>query len=573
MPHLGSNRRLKLGALLGLVLGLSALFIADAPPAHSASPAPDLLAPLDQAQLDRIGATLEWSLPAGATQVQVRVNPWEDDGPALNLILGAVDSLQIPQPPEWQGLLPDMTYTWAVRAADAPTPLPADHSAWGPWAERSFRTPAASSATISLHKPPRGSTVASVTPTLSWIDRRTEVFYYEVQISRDSSFGEGVLGQWASIHWGIAQTSQPGDPTAYTVPAAQSLEDNAPHYWRVRPRVQGDGQPVPWTSPGYFELVTAAGRVAPTPTPTSAPRSVAAGKLAFVSDRDGNTEIYTAQPDGSEVKRLTDDPAVDLTPQWSPNGDALAFGSNRTGKWEIYVADDSGVKRLTDNQAGLAPIAWSPDGSKIAFWHFVDDFPNTDIFVMNRDGSNVTRVTDNPFTDTSPTWSPDGKQIAFVATRDGNTEIYVMNSDGSNQRRLTRHRAADSRPAWSPDGTKIAFVSERIFYPQLYTIEVATGFQRRVTATLSDKYSLTWSPTDRLIAYSCGFRVCVVDDDGRPSLRFIAHFGYKPQWSPDGGKIAYICFEGICILDAATGKETVVPNTMPGDIGVAWSRR
>ncbi len=77
MPHLVSNRRLQLGALLGLVLGLSALFIADAPPAHSASPAPDLLAPLDQAQLDRIGGTLEWSLPAGATQVQVRVNPWE----------------------------------------------------------------------------------------------------------------------------------------------------------------------------------------------------------------------------------------------------------------------------------------------------------------------------------------------------------------------------------------------------------------------------------------------------------------------------------------------------------------
>ncbi|MBT4482129.1 MAG: hypothetical protein HOC71_00455 [Candidatus Latescibacteria bacterium] len=171
------------------------------------------------------------------------------------------------------------------------------------------------------------------------------------------------------------------------------------------------------------------------------------GKIAFVSGRDGNDEIYVMTSDGSNQIRLTNNSANDLGPSWSPDGSIIAFYSDRDGNFEIYVMGLNQT-RLTDNSTDDRGPSWSPDGSQIAFHSNRDD--NAEIYVMDADGSNQIRLTYNSAWDLSPSWSPDGLKIAFDSDRDDHFEIYVMDADGSNQTRLTYYSAGDSQPSWSP---------------------------------------------------------------------------------------------------------------------------
>jgi Tol biopolymer transport system component len=181
----------------------------------------------------------------------------------------------------------------------------------------------------------------------------------------------------------------------------------------------------------------------------------AQGKIAFNSNRSGNFEIYVMNSNGSNQTRLTT--AGGVTPAFSPDGSKIAFVSGDG----IYVmnADGSNPMRLTNNSAGDTQPSFSPDGSRIVFQSFRDN--NLDIYVMNADGSNQTRLTTNSAIDESPTFSPDGSKIAFVSNRNDNFDIYVMNADGSNQTRLTNNEGVDVQPAFSPDGSRIAFYSTR----------------------------------------------------------------------------------------------------------------
>ena len=119
----------------------------------------------------------------------------------------------------------------------------------------------------------------------------------------------------------------------------------------------------------------------------------------------------------------------------------------------------STLVRLTNNNAMDCEPVWSPDGNRMAFWSNRDG--GKEIYVMDADGSNVKRLTNNLSDDVNPSWSPDGHRLLFESERDGNREIYVMDADGGNQIRLTRDNAADSTAAWSPDGSLIAFASNR----------------------------------------------------------------------------------------------------------------
>lgn len=183
------------------------------------------------------------------------------------------------------------------------------------------------------------------------------------------------------------------------------------------------------------------------------------GKIAF-GRRVG--EICVMDPDGSNLKTLTDLIDVDSLPRWSPDGKKIAFWSNRTGAGDIYVAnaDGSDLTRLTDNPTHDWNPCWSPDGKQIAFHSYGRDWPFDEIFVMNADGSEKKRLTHNSSYDMNPCWSPNGKRIAFESTRgDGYSDLYVMNVDGSGQKRLTNNGRSNESPSWSPDGKQIAFLS------------------------------------------------------------------------------------------------------------------
>ena len=289
------------------------------------------------------------------------------------------------------------------------------------------------------------------------------------------------------------------------------------------------------------------------PTPVSAVAQAAAGgpgKIAFVSGRDGNLEIYVMNADGSNQTRLTNHPAGDAFPTWSPDGSRIAFHSNRDGNHEIYLMNDDGtnVTRLTNNPDLDISPAWSPDGTRIAYVSRKGEGIE-EIYVMDPDGSNPVRLTFNLARDLRPVWSPDGARIAFLSTRQDLKEIYVMNADGSNQAPLMhlehtvgglfhRHNA----PAWSPDGTRIAFHFRTGESHEIYVVSPDGTDQTRLTNS-PDHYrnaGPAWSPDGTKIAFYSGrnmddredVAIYVMNADGSNIVRLTTQPGALPAWAP-----------------------------------------
>ena len=235
----------------------------------------------------------------------------------------------------------------------------------------------------------------------------------------------------------------------------------------------------------------------------AAPPPAGNGKIAFESSRNSNQDIYVMDADGSNSTRLTNHPASDVNPAWSPDGTKIAFVSSRAGfgNDEIYVmnADGSNPIRLTNEDAGDYEPAWSPDGTRIAFGSSRDG--NDEIYVMDANGSNQTRLTNHPASDYGPAWSPDGTKIAFASDRDGNFEIYVMDADGANQSNRTNNPADDADPTWSPDGAKIAFETIRDGNQDIYAMDADGANQDRLTNHSSDDFGPAWSPDGTKIAF------------------------------------------------------------------------
>ncbi len=200
------------------------------------------------------------------------------------------------------------------------------------------------------------------------------------------------------------------------------------------------------------------------------------GKIAFASSRDGNPEIYTINPDGSGLTRLTDDSGQDMSPEWNMLGTKIAFSSQRDGQTDIFVmnADGSGVTNLTgDEHDGAAP-SWSPDGGRIAFNSSRDD-KGSEVYVLTLVTGQVSRLTTDScvrfsapgvladesceyghISNYSPSWSPDGRLIAFIKGAGSSNSVYMMNADGSNQ-----HPVGDASHAnhidWSPTGQQLTY--------------------------------------------------------------------------------------------------------------------
>ena len=229
-------------------------------------------------------------------------------------------------------------------------------------------------------------------------------------------------------------------------------------------------------------------------------------KIAFSSTRDGNLEIYVMDGDGDNQVRITDDPAFDTDPTWSPDGNRIAFVSNRDGGNDhIYVMDFDGrhLVKLTEQLENRDP-SWSPDGKKIAFTR--KKAGSSQIWVMHTDGSNQIEVT-NLAWDYDPAWSPNGKRIAFVSDREGVSEIYVIDGDGDNEEKLTVDGVNEKKsPTWSPDGQRIAYCALHVQSTfQIYTVDAdGSGRNKILTRNRQHKTSPAWSPINDTIAYSLG---------------------------------------------------------------------
>jgi TolB protein len=277
-------------------------------------------------------------------------------------------------------------------------------------------------------------------------------------------------------------------------------------------------------------------------------RGVARTKLTFSSDRDGERvqgtvekrevkEVYIADYDGANQRRVTVNRALNIMPTWSPDARSIAYTSYRRGYPDVFISliyqgTLQTPMAATGTQNWLP--AWSPDGTRIAFTSSRDG--NPELYVANRDGSNLRRITNNPAIDTTPTWSPTGAQIAFTTDRTGSPQIYVMGADGLNLRRITSESYCD-RPTWSPAPfNELAFVCRTGPGYDIKIYDFASGQTRQITFGEGSNESPSYSPNGRHLAFTSTragkTQVFTVGRDGQ-GLRQITKVGnnYTPDWS------------------------------------------
>lgn len=246
-------------------------------------------------------------------------------------------------------------------------------------------------------------------------------------------------------------------------------------------------------------------------------------RVVFVSDRDGDTDIYLANVDcatppggcsSDDLIRLSDNDTQDGGPVFShacrgkPDScvEWIVFDSDRTGNWEIFmmpVPDGSDARiedatQLTDNSANDWWPSWSPDGQKVAFMSDRDGFFLMDILVLDLKTGDVRNLTNSPdFDEGFAAWSPDGSRIAFSADYTGDYRIYTMdaNTGGSVQQISSDADGNDFEAAWSPDGKWLAFTSDREGDYELYLVWAGGGETIQLTDNeFIDDWGPAWRP-------------------------------------------------------------------------------
>lgn len=276
------------------------------------------------------------------------------------------------------------------------------------------------------------------------------------------------------------------------------------------------------------------------------------GKIVFVSSRDGTNEIYTMNPDGSNITRVSrnQNPGEDTQPSISWDRRKIAFVSQRGGATGLYLAniDGSGLTQLTSG-IGVANPAFSPDGRKIAFTSFHDvieggGIPNriqvSEIDILNIADKHITPITGPPSAsvyDDDPAWSPDGRKLAFDSSRPSGTGIYIMNANGTGITPLGIGAAGGKNPAFSSDGRKIAFVSARADpFGDIYSMDSNGRNVKRLTkSTTADLYP-AFSPDSRKIVFAAQRNaksaIYVMNADGTQQTRITSDTTYNalPDW-------------------------------------------
>ena len=270
------------------------------------------------------------------------------------------------------------------------------------------------------------------------------------------------------------------------------------------------------------------------------------GKIAFDDIRDDpnpagchpncNWEIYSINPDGTGLDRLTNNPAIDVWPAWSPDGKKIVFNRYAPGASIIVMnADGTGQTSLG---AGYEP-SWSPDGSKIVFvgpGECGDPPPDGGVETMNPDGTGRAFVACGPpgpsaGGESDPAWSPDGGLIAFGADL-SDFDIFTVHADGTNRLNLTSSPdEIDQDPNWSPDGARIAWGTE--FAPDIWAMDRNGSNKTNLTNDVDDDGQPAYSPDGKKIVFLSSrnpFGLYVMNSTGGVATSLTT--GENPDWQP-----------------------------------------
>jgi WD40-like Beta Propeller Repeat len=273
-------------------------------------------------------------------------------------------------------------------------------------------------------------------------------------------------------------------------------------------------------------------------------------KIAFMNNYDGDFEICVMNADGTGVKQLTKNSALDTFPSWSPDGTKIAFASNRDGDLDIWVMNADGSDRTNitndDPSSDDAPH-WSPDGKWIAIE--TDRYSSWHIELITPDGKDEATAGSVAYDSWFDSWSPDGKSILVESNRSGDYDIYRYDlyGNGPLQWNLLQPKvvsddsAVEGAAIWSPDGKQIALSSNRDGDFEVYVMSADGGPQRQLTHNTVDDIMLDWqslhdlrAPTVKALA-SRGtpgkvitLRFRAWDNSGRASVGISVFLGKRP---------------------------------------------
>ncbi len=257
-------------------------------------------------------------------------------------------------------------------------------------------------------------------------------------------------------------------------------------------------------------------------------------KIAFISDRSGESELWIMDWDGSNQKQLTKHNALALAPSWSPDGKNLVFTSYLRGTPALYLLtpQEGYLKLLWDKGGVNSSGTFSPDGKTVAFASSQDG--NVDIYSLSIEGGKAERLTTAQGIDTQPSWAPNGRQIAFTSTRSGSPQLFLMDADGSNVRRVSFGGLFHDEAAWAYDGTRIACTTRDEGTFQIATIDIVTG-ERRVIPAAGNNESPCFSPEGSMIAFESDRtgdpQIYITDANGVPRQLTTQGRNHSPTWA------------------------------------------
>jgi TolB protein len=294
-----------------------------------------------------------------------------------------------------------------------------------------------------------------------------------------------------------------------------------------------------------------------------------------VKDQRGSVVLQKTYSGGvrAAAHQFSDDIVETLAGQKGIAGSKIAFVANRSGRKEIYTADYDGanVRQLTrDSSISVAP-ALAPDGSKLAYTGYQSGY--ADIYLINLGTGARNRIVKFPGTNSGAAFSPDGGQIACTLSKDGNPELYVIGASGGGGRRLTRTRGVESSPTWSPDGSQIIYSSDERGGPRLFKIGAGGGSGQLISTGYAYCTEPSWSPDGRKVAFTVrtgGFSIAVKDLQSGVTNQVAS--GEDPVWGADSRHLVFSSGSSINLLDVQTGRSLPIVTGLGKVSEPTWSR-